>query len=155
MAGLTDEIRAAVDRAVLCWLATADADGQPNVSPKEVFAALGDDLVIAHIASPRSVRNVRVNPRVCVSVLEVFEQRGWKLTGRATIVEPADPAFTHLAAPLEAITEGGYPIRAIFRVAVEHAEPIVAPSSWLYPDRDPAVTRAGVLRRYGVVEPEG
>jgi hypothetical protein len=26
----------------LCWLATADAQGQPNVSPKEVFAAFHD-----------------------------------------------------------------------------------------------------------------
>ena len=35
---------------VLCWLATADADGQPNVSPKEVFAVVDDQpLVIAHI----------------------------------------------------------------------------------------------------------
>ena len=152
---LTDDIRAAIDRAVLCWLATADADGHPNVSPKEVFAALEDDVVIAHIASPRSLRNVRENPRACVSVLEVFAQTGWKLAGRASIVEPGDPEFARLAAPLEAITEGAYPIKAIFRVAVERAERIVAPSSWMYPERDPAVTRAAVLRRYGVVDAEG
>ena len=52
---------------VLCWLATVDALGQPNVSPKEVFAVIDEEhLVIAHIASPTSVKNVLQNPKVCV-----------------------------------------------------------------------------------------
>ena len=50
---------------VLCWLATVDALGQPNVSPKEVFAVIDEEhLVIAHIASPTSVKNVLQNPKV-------------------------------------------------------------------------------------------
>jgi len=45
--------------SVLCWLATVDAQGQPHVSPKEVFAVFDEQhLVIAHIASPTSVKNV-------------------------------------------------------------------------------------------------
>ena len=35
---MTEPVRAAVQSAVLCWLATADADGRPSVSPKEIFA---------------------------------------------------------------------------------------------------------------------
>lgn len=34
---LTTEVREAVERSVLCWLATADESGQSNVSPKEVL----------------------------------------------------------------------------------------------------------------------
>jgi len=49
-----------LQRSVLCWLATVDAHGQPNVSPKEVFAAFDEKhLVIAHIASPLSVKNIQ------------------------------------------------------------------------------------------------
>ena len=33
---LTDAVRQAARRSVLCWLATVDAQCQPNVSPKEV-----------------------------------------------------------------------------------------------------------------------
>jgi len=46
----------------MCWLATVDRHGQPNVSPKEIFAAFDSEhLVIANIASPSSVRNFEVN----------------------------------------------------------------------------------------------
>ena len=55
---MTAPVRAAVESAVLCWLATVDAEGRPSVSPKEIFSLAGDDIVIAHIASPRSVRNL-------------------------------------------------------------------------------------------------
>lgn len=48
-----DDIRKRVQRSVLCWLATVDAQGQPNVSPKEVFALVGDNrLLIAPIVAP-------------------------------------------------------------------------------------------------------
>ena len=65
---LNDAVRTDMANSVLCWLATVDADGTPNVSPKEIFASHGDDrIVIADIASPVSVKNLRAkigdNPR--------------------------------------------------------------------------------------------
>lgn len=56
----TPEIAAEVDAAVLCWMATVDDAGRPNVSPKEMFRVHDDArLLIAEIASARSMRNVR------------------------------------------------------------------------------------------------
>ena len=104
---MSDEVREYVERSVLCWLATCDADGQPNVSPKEMFAALdADRLVIANIQSPRSVRNLRANPRVCVSFVDVFRQRGYKVLGTAANVLKSDDRFESLAAPLVTMTKG-------------------------------------------------
>lgn len=40
------DIRYMAQRSVLCWLATADASGQPNVSPKEIFAILDDEHIV-------------------------------------------------------------------------------------------------------------
>jgi predicted pyridoxine 5'-phosphate oxidase superfamily flavin-nucleotide-binding protein len=37
----SERLRAAIETSVLCRLATVDADGQPNVSPKEIFCTLG------------------------------------------------------------------------------------------------------------------
>ena len=46
--------------SVLCWLATVDDHGMPNVSPKEIFCCHGErELLIANIASPQSVRNIK------------------------------------------------------------------------------------------------
>ncbi len=52
---LTDAVREAARRSVLCWLATVDPEGWPNVSPKEVWAIADEQhVVVAHIASPIS-----------------------------------------------------------------------------------------------------
>ena len=149
---LTEDMRRTIDDGVLAWLATVDADGQPNVSPKEVFAAHGNDIVIAHIASPRSVRNIRANPRVAVAVIDVFDQAGWKFVGRATVLEPDDVGYDDVVAPLDVITAGQFPIRGVVWVEVTDAHRIVAPSSWLFPERPAEQVRAGVLARYGVRE---
>jgi predicted pyridoxine 5'-phosphate oxidase superfamily flavin-nucleotide-binding protein len=81
---LTPDLQTAAQTSILCGLATVDADGQPNVSPKEIFAVFDPEhLVIANIASPTSVRNIAVNPRVCVSFVDVFVQKGFKVLGTA------------------------------------------------------------------------
>ena len=147
-----DEIRDRVRRSVLCWLATADASGQPNVSPKEVFALVGENkLVIAHIASPVSVANIRQQPKVCVSCVDIFEQRGVKLVGSARVVDPMHADFAALAEPLFAQTRGVFPIRAVIEVSVASVHAIVAPSYRLVPGTTPATQEAAALRTYGVV----
>lgn len=137
--------------AVLCWLATADSSNRPNVSPKEIYAETRSNrLVIADIASGRSVRNIRANPAVCVSLIDVFLQRGRKLEGMAEIIAPDHPHFTTLAAPLLAKTDGAFPIRHVISVSVERTSPILAPSYVFYPDRGEAAMRADAYRTYGV-----
>ncbi|MCF1467440.1 pyridoxamine 5'-phosphate oxidase family protein [Agrobacterium vitis] len=137
--------------AVLCWLATVDSSNRPNVSPKEIFAEIGSGhLVIADIASGRSVRNIRANPAVCVSLIDVFIQRGRKVEGIAEIIAPDHPHFTALAAPLLAKTDGAFPIRHVISVSVERTSPILAPSYVFYPDRGEAAMRADAYRTYGV-----
>jgi len=91
---LTEEIKKYIDKSVLCWLATCNKDGEPNVSPKEMFTWQDEQtLLIAHIASPNSVANIRNNPNVCVSFVDVFVQKGFKLKGRARIIEKEHDAF--------------------------------------------------------------
>ena len=61
----TSKLQTSANGSILCLLATADADGQPNVSPKEIFTVFDSEhLVIANISSPASVRNIAANPRV-------------------------------------------------------------------------------------------
>ena len=145
--GVLDALR----RSVLGWLATVDADGQPNVSPKEVFAALdGTHVVIANIASPRSAANVNAQPKVCFSFVDVFVQKGYKLVGTAQEILPGTPEFATVAAPLEEITQGRFPIRSVFRMQVTRVEGIQAPSYWLFPETKEADQIASAMRTYGV-----
>lgn len=148
--GVVGVLEEFASRSVLCWLATVDASGAPNVSPKEVFDVVGGRLVIANIASPRSSANIRVHPLVCVSLLDVFEQEGLRVTGRATVQPAKSPEADEMRTRLEDITEGLYPFSEMFVVDVHDVKPFRSPSWHLYPDIDRLDRRADALRTYGV-----
>ena len=141
-----------IHRSILCWLATVDSHGQPNVSPKEVFAAFDENhLVIAHIASPISVRNIQQNPKVCVSLIDIFVQKGWKLIGHVQYVSASDHAFQGYAKPLLAMTGEKFKIQGVMVVRVKQAHPILAPSYRFYPDTTTEEAQMdAAMKAYGV-----
>ena len=149
---LSPEILASAQKSVLCWLATADAQGQPNVSPKEIFTFYdAEHLLIANIASPRSVRNIAVNPRVCVSFVYVFVQKGFKVLGTARNFRKRDMDYEKWAAPLTAMAGPRFAIRSVIVIRVTKCEPILAPSYQLYPlETTEQSQAASAMRAYGV-----
>ena len=149
---LNKPVREAARRSVLCWLATVDADGQPNVSPKEVWAISDDQhVVVANIASPQSVRNIAQKPQVCLSFVEVFVQKGFKLKGVAHEVCADDPAFARWAAPLLVMVEQRFVIHSVLVIRVTSVAPIVAPSYRFYPEETiEALQVDAAMRAYGV-----
>jgi predicted pyridoxine 5'-phosphate oxidase superfamily flavin-nucleotide-binding protein len=149
---LSPEVLDATKRSVLCWLATVDAHGQPNVSPKEIFAAIDTEhLVIANIASPTSVRNIADGAPVCVSFIDVFVQKGFKVFGAARNVRRQDADFARWSAPLAAMAGPRFPIHSVIVVRASAVEPILAPSYRLHPaDTTEASQVAAAMRAYGV-----
>lgn len=144
-------VRADIDNSVLCWLATADADGMPNVSPKEIFASFGEDrIIIAEIASRQSLANIEANPQVCVSFVDVFRQQGFKLKGMASIRVPDDADFAEVHTPLAEMAGPGFPIRAVIDIKVSKLARIWAPSYALFPERSLQDRMADAYRTYGV-----
>lgn len=145
---LTDAVRQAARRSVLCWLATVDAKGQPNVSPKEVWAVADDrHVVVANIASPVTVRNIGKQPQVCLSFVDVLVQKGFKLTGTARELLPTDHEYAAWATPLLAMAGERIPVRSVLLIAVDAAHPIVAPSYWLFPETTTEVSQIENARR--------
>lgn len=154
---LSTEIQDCATRSVLCWLATVSADGQPNVSPKEVFAVFDTNhLVIANIASPTSVRNIEVNPLVCVSFVEIFRQKGFKVIGAARSCRKTESEFAIWSAPLLAKVGSRFPIHSVIVVKVSAVEPILAPSYRLYAAETTEESQvASAMRTYGVQSVRG
>lgn len=139
------------EASVLCWFATVSPQGVPNVSPKEVFALLDDhNLVVADIASPNTVRNLRANAAACVSFIDIFRQTGYKLVGRADVIPPSDGRFEALSEPLLEITKGQFEIRHVLHMSVETASPILAPGFRVHPGISLPDRIAGVMKVYGV-----
>ena len=148
---LTDDVKKYAKRSVLCWLATVSKDGMPNVSPKEIFTTEGDThILIANIASPNSVRNIRSNPQVCVSFIDVFVQKGYKVKGVATLIHKTEAAYVQRVTPLKALAGEAFPIHTIIAVEVKEIQPIIAPRYRLYPKTTEQMQVEGALLTYGV-----
>ena len=148
---LNAAVRRDIDNSVLCWLASVDAEGMPNVTPKEIFAAHGQDMiVIADIASSNSVRNIEAHPKVCVSFVDVFRQRGFKIAGTARVVAPEHPDFAGLAGEVLAMAGPDFPIRNLIVVQVGKVSRIWAPSYALFPERSEAERMQAAYAAYGV-----
>jgi PPOX class probable F420-dependent enzyme len=68
MAAMTDAIRELVATGPYAHLTTLNRDGSPQVSVVWVGIE-GDELVCGHMGAWQKVKNVRRDPRVCMSML--------------------------------------------------------------------------------------
>lgn len=132
---LTTAIKESIDHSVLCWLATVSTDGMPNVSPKEIFNHYKEDkVIVANIASPQTVKNIKHNQNVCISFIDILVQKGYQLKGKANIIEKSNNRFQEMEKVLIEMTGGNFPFRSITEITIEEAKPIVAPKYVLYPE---------------------
>lgn len=146
----TDTIKQSIQESVLCWLATVDADGMPNCSPKEIFAAYGEDeILIANIASPKSVSNLLHSAKVCVSFVHVFKQKGFKVKGHASYITQQDKDYPSLLEVLKPLS-GDFPVQGVIRVKALEVFPIMAPSYHMVDGVTEEAQIESAKRTYGV-----
>lgn len=148
---LTVAIKEYIDRSVLCWLATVSNDGIPNVSPKEIFNYYGTDkIIVANIASPQTLRNIKQNENVCVSFIDILVQKGFQVKGIAKIIKKADPEFSKREKILTEMTGGKFPFITLTEITITEVKPIVAPKYVLYPETTENEQIESAKKRYGI-----
>jgi len=148
---ITDAVKTSIEKSVLCWLATSSKDGLPNVSPKELFTYFGDDkIIIVHIASPNTLKNINQNPNVCISFVDVFVQKGFQLKGKATILTKKNIGYEAMEKVLFKMATAKFPFKQIIEIVVESVKAIVAPSYLLYPETKAEDQIENALKAYGV-----
>ena len=148
---LTTEIRVYINKSVLCWLATASTENIPNVSPKEIFNYYGSNkIIIANIASPQTVQNIKQNSSVCVSFIDILIQKGFQVKGKARIIEKANSDFEQMEKVLNEMTGGDFPYSTITEITIEQAKSIIAPRYILYPDTTEKEQIESAKKAYGI-----
>lgn len=148
---LTTEIKENINKSVLCWLATVSTENIPNVSPKEIFNYYGTDkIIVANIASPQTVRNIKQNPNVCISFIDILVQKGFQIKGKAKIKQKADSEFLEMEKILTEMTGGNFPFLTITEIKVEQIKPIIAPKYILYPETTESEQIESAKKTYGV-----
>ena len=148
---LPQEIKQSMSESVLCWLATTARDHTPNVSPKEIFNHFGEDkMIIANIASPQTVRNIRANPKVCVSFINILSQKGFQLKGSAQIIDKNHREFLAMETILLKMTGGTFPFKTITKITVHKVKPLIAPRYLLFPETTEKQQIDSALKAYGI-----
>lgn len=148
---LTPEVKASIDKSVLCWLATISGDDFPNVSPKEIFQYYDTDkIIVANIASPQTVKNIQQNKNVCISFIDILVQKGYQVKGTAEIIGASHPDFFKMEKALLTMTDGKFPFKTISCITVQKVKPILAPRYLLFPETTEAEQIKSARALYGI-----
>jgi predicted pyridoxine 5'-phosphate oxidase superfamily flavin-nucleotide-binding protein len=124
---LTDDMKRLIAEQRLAFVATVCADGTPNLSPKGTVAVWGDDaIVFADIRSPMTVANIARNPAMEINVVDQVARKGWRFKGKAEVLSGGEEFHKLLAFYRGRGSRNA--IRAVVRMTVERALPLVSPA---------------------------
>jgi predicted pyridoxine 5'-phosphate oxidase superfamily flavin-nucleotide-binding protein len=100
------------------WVATATADGEPNVTPKGTVQVLDDEhVVFGDLFSLKTRQNLEQNPKVAVTVIDPGTAQGYQVKGTAELAT-SGPLFEKLAAQIK--QKGiAMPLRYAVKIRVE------------------------------------
>lgn len=129
MARLTDDMKRVITEQRLGFVATVNADGTPNLSPKGTMVVLGDEqIAFGEIRSPNTIRNLADRPAVEINFVDPTARKGYRFSGQAEVIPGGRPPFDELFP--EFARWGGLAdsIRAIVRVRIDKAAPLTSPA---------------------------
>ena len=125
---LTADMKRVIAEQKLGFVATVNADGSPNLSPKGTMQVLDDaHIVFADIRSPGTMNNIAARPAMEINFVDPFSRKGYRFKGVARIVTKGTPEFTTLLAryPSSLLTER---YRAFVVMNVSGAAALISPA---------------------------
>jgi predicted pyridoxine 5'-phosphate oxidase superfamily flavin-nucleotide-binding protein len=151
MIEITADMEAIIKQAILSFVATVNQDGTPNLSPKASLTVRNGVLYFADIASPRTIQNLQRNPAVEINVVDIFQRRGYRFTGRALILAPDDGESLVIASWVRATNGPEYPVEHVVRIETASITPLLSPAHvFAQPARSQDEIRSTYYQKYGV-----
>ncbi|MFM0236088.1 pyridoxamine 5'-phosphate oxidase family protein [Paraburkholderia sediminicola] len=151
MIEINADAEAIIKRAILSFVATVNEDGTPNLSPKASLTVRNGVLYFADIASPGTIRNLKHNPAVEINVIDIFERRGYRFKGRASILPPGDDEYSMIADWVRATNGLEYPVDHVVRIEAISITPLLSPAHvFAEPARSHDEIRITYYPKYGV-----
>jgi hypothetical protein len=152
MATLDADMRGIVEPTLLCFAATTNPNGSPNLSPNSSLPVHDEGhLLFANIASPGTLRNPRRDPRIEINCVDIFARRGFRFTGRATIHSSGDPLHVALVEAVRREHASGIPVHDAVLVEVLEAKPVMSPAYTFIAGVTEESLCAAYAQRYGIV----
>lgn len=83
---LTEGIRRFLDKKEFINVGTCDSSGRPNVAPKFLVKVEGNNIYLADYVYGRTFINLKTNPRVSLSTVNLDTLIGYQINGIARII---------------------------------------------------------------------
>lgn len=148
---LDDDMKQLVAGTMLCFAATVNEDGTPNLSPKSSLRVHDDThLMFANMASPGTVGNLKRNPGIELNCVDIFSRRGYRFTGRATVHSGDDPLYLTLKSDVAVEHGDAIPVHDAVLVEVLAAAPVISPAYTFIDGVTEELLRNAYLGKYGV-----
>jgi predicted pyridoxine 5'-phosphate oxidase superfamily flavin-nucleotide-binding protein len=80
-------IKGLLERQEFINVATSDFNSRPNVAPKFLIKAQGDFIYLFDHVAGRTFQNLKINPRLSLSVVDMSTLIGYQLNVRVKIIE--------------------------------------------------------------------
>lgn len=94
---VNDELKKAISNIQPSFVATADINGCPNVSPKGSLSVLDEEhIIFADLRSPGTIKNLKENPNVSMIGLNMKTRNGWRVWGKAVDIMTSGKIFDQL-----------------------------------------------------------
>jgi hypothetical protein len=156
MAEISPDLVSIIKKAMLSFVATINEDGTPNLSPKASLTVVNGGLYFADIASPGTIANLNRNPAVEINAVDVFQRRGYRITGRARILPQNDDEALMIAQWVRATNGSEYPVDHVVKIEPISITPLLSPAHvFANPPRSPDEITSTYHQKYGVrpIEP--
>ncbi len=103
----------------MAWVATAAPDGMPNTTPKGSAKVLDDEhIVFADLFSQKTRANLKANPKVAVTAIDMNTGKGYQIKGSAEMLE-SGPLFERMAEELKKAPMKMPPLQYVVYITVE------------------------------------
>ena len=86
MPKITGKIAELLEKREFVSVATATPDGEPNTAPKFFFRAKGNFMYLLDYVLGKTVTNLKENPRVSVSFMDMDSLEAYRLNGTAELI---------------------------------------------------------------------
>jgi len=126
------DIAACFEGIVPAVIATASADGVPNVTHLSKVHMLDDErVVLSNQFFSKTTRNLAENPRACVVVIDPYTYDSYRLVVQYERTERRGPVFDRLRRDVDAVAaltgmEGVFKLRSADIYRVLELEPVLA-----------------------------
>lgn len=126
---LTEQMKAIIDDNRLGFVATVDADGTPNLSPKGTCVVLDDEhILFGEIRSPNTLRNLQARPAMEINFADVLSRKAVRVKGNARFLPRGSDEFSAVLGHFDQWGDLVERINGVVELRIERAVLIVSPA---------------------------